>query len=92
MSADASTVTIPANQLESMLSRIEQLETKLENLTNAFHRLLGDDDQAYYWTPKWQQMEAIADENRKKGNYETFEDGEALVEHIQALINEPATS
>ena len=73
-----------------LTARVEVLENETSLLRRALKRLLGDDDQAYYWTPQWQQGEAIADDELHGGNYHSFDDGEALVEYIQALIEEPA--
>ena len=38
-----------------------------------------DPDQAWYWTPEWQEMERQADEDILAGRYKTFDTMEELL-------------
>ena len=44
---------------------------------------LIDKSQAYYWTPKWQEMERKADEDIKAGRSVTFDSAEEAVKYLQ---------
>ena len=90
MTTSAETLDSLTKQITKLTARVEVLETETSLLKRALRRLLGDDDQAYYWTPQWQQGEAIATEELRNGDIHSFEDGEALIEFIQKLIEEPA--
>jgi AbrB family looped-hinge helix DNA binding protein len=39
-------------------------------------------DQAWFWTPEWQEKEKEADEDIRKGRYQEFEDVEDLLKDI----------
>jgi len=39
-----------------------------------------DPEQAWFWTPEWQQMEKEADEDIAAGRVESFESGEAFLD------------
>ena len=43
-----------------------------------------DPDQAWFWTPEWQQMEREADEDIAAGRVESFDSGEAFLAALEA--------
>ncbi|MEZ4709267.1 MAG: hypothetical protein R3A44_18810 [Caldilineaceae bacterium] len=90
MTTSAESLDALTKQMMQLTARIEVLENETSLLRRALKRLLGDDDQAYYWTPQWQQGEAMAEEELRNGDFQSFDDGEALIEYIQTLIEEPA--
>ena len=79
------TISLPSDKLESLIKRIEMLEAETAFFRRALQRLLGDSDQSYYWTPGWQQSEALAEEQHRNGNFTTFESGEDLIDHLHKL-------
>lgn len=47
-----------------------------------------DPDQAWFWTPRWQQMEREADEAYAAGRYKTFDDVESFLADLEAGVDE----
>ena len=43
-----------------------------------------DPDQAWFWTPKWQQMEREADEDYAAGRWKRFDDMESFLADLEA--------
>jgi hypothetical protein len=43
---------------------------------------LVDKDQAYFWSPQWQEAEREADEDIKAGRVKTFSSVEELIEDL----------
>jgi len=41
-----------------------------------------DPEQAWFWTPEWQQMEKEADDDIAAGRVESFESGEAFLDAL----------
>lgn len=41
-----------------------------------------ESEQSWYWTKQWQEMEAEADLNIEKGNIETFDSPESLINSL----------
>ncbi|MFJ2722416.1 hypothetical protein [Streptomyces sp. NPDC087437] len=54
-------------------------------MSDATETLAGDDDQAWFWTPKWQEREREADEDIAAGRTTFHEDAEALMEYLERL-------
>lgn len=42
-------------------------------------------DQAWFWTPQWQQREREADDDVTAGRVTTFDDADAFVAHLDEL-------
>ena len=47
-----------------------------------------DPDQAWYWTPEWQEAECAAEEEIKSGQVEKYETGEDFLTTLQDIIDE----
>jgi hypothetical protein len=43
-----------------------------------------DEDQSWYWTDAWQEMERKAEEDMRKGNYETFNSMDDFIATLDA--------
>ena len=50
-------------------------------------KTLVDKDQAWFWTPKWQKMEKVADENIKKGKVKSFKNWDDGLKYLKSLHN-----
>ena len=47
-----------------------------------------DPDQAWYWTPEWQEAEREAEEEIKSGQVDKYETGEDFLKTLQDIIDE----
>jgi AbrB family looped-hinge helix DNA binding protein len=45
-------------------------------------------DQAWFWTPEWQEMELKADQDLKSGSYEDFEDLDQLMRDLHRAAHQ----
>ncbi len=79
-------VTIPRTVFEKLGLEIgEYLEGYVENGKIVFVRQkLIDRDQAYFWTPEWQEGESEASKDIAEGRVETFDDIEDLIADLDS--------
>jgi len=79
-------VAIPKKVLETLrLKPGDEIEFVIEGNTAKIvpiKTIRVPRDQAWFWTPEWQEKEKEADEDIRKGRYQEFENVEDLLKDI----------
>lgn len=81
------TITIPAKWRKILgISGSSYIQAEMDETRKQIRlekvRLISD-DQAWFWTQEWQQMEKEADEDIKKGKIKTFKSIEDLIADLK---------
>jgi hypothetical protein len=73
-------------------ARIPTGNTSFSSANSLFDISLDDletsEDQAWYWTPEWQRIEAEADADLKLGHYEDFDSLDDFISSLRDLAGE----
>lgn len=80
------TITIP-KKLRQGLSDDTLLEAirRDDGVIELRPQAVIDADQAWFWTESWQQGEREADEDIAAGRFETFDDVESFIAHLETI-------
>jgi len=62
-----------------------QLVEREDGVIELRPRLSVPADQAWFWTERWQRLEREVDEHVASGEVTVHEDGEAFLDHLEAL-------
>lgn len=77
-------ITLPASVVKELdLKTGDRLELKVENGRIIIEPVITiPKSQAWYWTPKWQEMERQADIEISEGKYKSFDSMEELIKDL----------
>jgi len=66
----------------AILNRIDIILDELLTLRQDVQSLVQD--QSWFWTSTWQEMEAEAEQDLREGEYRTFDDVETFVQFLDS--------
>lgn len=76
-------VDVPAGQQSDVHRALNYLQGERIAVGDVMvQALLVAAEQAYFWTPAWQEKERAADADVEAGRYETFDSMEALLDFV----------
>jgi AbrB family looped-hinge helix DNA binding protein len=83
--SDRGTITIP-KELRAHVAPggIVEVVLREDGVLELRPQIVVDASQAWFWSPRWQQMEHEADEDFAAGRVETFDDVESFLADLDA--------